>query len=276
METDYKRIFYVEIAWEKHPESGQNLKKTGLHLKKLGREYPYLLGRGRRKINKLQIYFVLLPEYAGKRLFSGKMKNWKPECAQKLLNEAWERAYVSHGCTEQIFALPYKSYAENCQESIFVNLLSTGPSPVLPVELWAVGLYQSRPFDSLCIMLPEDAGEQEAEQLKELMEPYLPRMKRVIFKGPKSTASELLNDYLYEEFGIVMTETQRVLSGMPVLDFCTQEYGSGKGYSALGDTRKDKVYNLQEGRKWPAYISEGEILKFLDIAVKNGYNTKVN
>lgn len=277
METDYKRIFYLGIAWEEYPEKGQNLKKTGLYLKKLEREYPYFFGGGRRKIKKLQVYFALLPEYAGKKLLSGKMKTWKPENVQKLLNDAWERAYINCNCTEQIFTeqILSQSYKRD-SEQIPVELMSTRFSSALPAELWAVCLYQARPFESLCILLPEDAGELEAGQLKELMEPYLPRMKRVVFKGPESMASESLADYLYEEFGIVMTQTQRIPLDMPVIDFGIQRCGGESLQSVFEGNIRDEGCNFQEGQKRHVYISRNEILKFLDIAVKNGYNTKVN
>lgn len=251
METDYKRIFYETIAWKAYPEKGQNLKKAGLPLRKLEREFPYLLGGGRKRIKKLQVYFAVLPEYAGKKLFKGNPRNWKIKCARNLFNDAWERAYTSLGCTELILTMPY----ESSEESAAARLLALSPVTELPIELWAVRLYQARPFDSLCILLPEDAGKKEAERIKELLEPYLPRMRRVFFKGKKSAVSELLAGYLYEDFGIVMTETPKVLPDVPALDFCMQADDNG---------RKS------------LFISREEILKFLDITVKNGYNTKVN
>ncbi len=272
METDYKRIFYESIVWKAYPEKGQNLKKTGLTLRKLEREFPYLLGGGRRKIKKLQVYFTLLPEYAGKKLIGGNPRNWKKECARSLLNNAWERAYISLGCTERISALP----CEGCGESVPAKLLAASPLAELPIELWAVRLYQTRPFDSLCILLPEDAGEKEMERLQELLEPYLSRMKKIVYKGAESKASALFGAYLYEEFGIVMMEVQKLPQDMPVIDFCTQEYGEGNLNAVSGDGRKEMPHNLQENGKRPVHISSVEILKFLDIAVKNGYNTKVN
>jgi len=272
METDYKRIFYEAIAWKECPEKGQNLKKTGLDLRKLEREFPYLLGSERKKIKKLQVYFTFLPEYAGKKIFKSSPKNWKMEYAQKLLNDAWEMAYTNLGCTEQILALPN----ESCEENMLAKLLASSPLMELPVELWAVGLYQARPFDSLCILLPEDAGRKETERLQELLEPYLPRMKRIIYKGQESKASSWLTDYLYEEFGIVMMKAQKLPSDMPVLDFGIQEWGNGKLPLSSGGGIKYEVHNLRKGKAKAVYISSAEILKFLDIAVKNGYNTKVN
>ena len=228
METDYKQIFYVGIADKEYPPKGQNLKKTGLPLRKLEREFPYLLGDGRRKVRKLQVYFTLLPEYAGKTFFGGKPRNWNPEMVRKFIDDAWEKAAIGRGCTEHIVTTDLGGYEQT-----------------LPIELWAVRLYQKRPFDSICILQEQETGKRELEQLAELITPYLPRMKRVVFKGRRSENSERLADYLYEEFGIVMAETENTPAYMPIIDFGAKE-------------------------SWK------ETLKFLDIAVKNGYNTKVN
>lgn len=231
METDYKQIFYVGIADNEYPPKGQNLKWTGLPLRKLDREFPYLLGEGRRKVRKLQVYFVLLPEYAGKTFFRGRPRSWKPETIRKFLDHAWEKASIEQGCTEQVVTMDLGVYAQT-----------------LPIELWAVRLYQKRPFDSICILQDQETGERELEQLVELITPYLPRMKNVVFKGRKSENSERLADYLYEEFGIVMAESENIPADMPVIDLGVEKKTAG-------------------------YV---ETLKFLDIAVKNGYNTEVN
>lgn len=174
--------------------------------------------------------FYLFAGICRKKIFKSSPKNWKMEYAQKLLNDAWEMAYTNLGCTEQILALPY----ESCEENMLAKLLASSPLMELPVELWAVGLYQARPFDSLCILLPEDAGRKETERLQELLEPYLPRMKRIIYKGQESKVSSWLTDYLYEEFGIVMMGVQKLPSDMPVLDFGIQEWGSRKLSSSSG------------------------------------------
>lgn len=225
METYYKKIFYGGIAYGECPLKGQKLKKTGLPLKKLDREFPYLLGEGRANAGKMQVYFSLLPEYSGKTLIGGKPKMWKPEMAEKLLAEAGERAYVHQECAEQMITMDIDRYGE-----------------ALPTELWAVFLYQKRPFDSICVSMTPDGGEQELWQLVELLSPYLPRMKRVAFMGRKNRISEQLEAYLYEEFGIIMGETEKIPKDMLYLDF----------------------------------KNRSEPLKFLDTAVKNSYNTEVN
>ncbi len=225
METYNKKMFYGGIAYGEYPPQGQKLKKTGLPLKKLDREFPYLLGDGRGNAGKLQVYFSLLPEYSGKTLIGGKPKIWKPDVAEKFLRAAGEKAYIRHECAEQMIVTNLKKYGEN-----------------LPTELWAVCLYQKRPFDSVCVSMTPDGGEQELWCLVELLTPYLPRMRRVAFRGPENQISEQFGDYLYEEFGIIMTETGKIPKDMLYLDF------------------KNRY----------------EPLKFLDTVVKNSYNTKVN
>lgn len=246
METSYKKIFYAGISYKEYPQKGQKLKKTGLPLKKLNREFPYLLG-GRRKTGKLKIYFSLLPEYAGKTLLGGKPRLWKPEQAERLIYEAGEKASADQGCREQIIAADFRGYC--------------GYTEPLPLELWAVCLYQQRPFDSICVSFPKEAGEGELWRLAELMGPYFPRMKRVACKGPASSLSDQLEDYLYGEFGIVMTGIENLPAGTLCIDFGQEE---SSGEISRPDHKKVK------------YINHFETLKFLDTAVKNGYNTKVN
>lgn len=223
METYYKKIFYVGIAYREYPEKGRKIKKEGLSLKKLDRNFPYLLGEGRGNMGKLQIYFSLLPEYSGKTLFRGEPKAWKPEIIKKLLRRASEKAYDKE-CREQIIAAGLGEYEE-----------------AVPIELWAAWLYQKRPFESICVSIEQESGEEELRQLTELISPYLPRMKKVAFKGPRSQQSEVLEDYLYEEFGIVMTYVEKTPADMMYIN-----------------------------------LNRLEMVKFLDTVVKNGYNTDVD
>lgn len=102
------------IASGQYPEKGYDLKKLGLPVRKIGREYPYLLGKERARAGRLQIYYVLLPEYSGKTFFRGRPKRWKEDRAQRLLEEAEERAVIGYDCREQVSAPPahQKSYED--------------------------------------------------------------------------------------------------------------------------------------------------------------------
>ncbi len=253
MEMECRKIFYTGILYGKYPDKGCRLKKEGLPIRKLDREFSYLLGKGRKNMGKLRIYFTLLPEYAkgplfGRKTLEGgafpgtKPRTWKPALAGALLDRAWERAYGELGCTERVMGAEFSADVWE-----------------MPLEVWAVCLYRQRPFDSICISLPEE-GEQRFSELWELVVPYLPRLRRVAFRGRKSQLSELLEVQLYEEYGIVLTDTDGISEGMVFLDF-DQRPGEG-----------DRDFCPTEGK----CVTYAETWKFLDTAVKNGYNTKVN
>lgn len=228
MKTFYKNLFYGTIAASEYPPKGEKLKKTGLPIQRLTREIPYLLGEGRGNKGKLQIYFSLLPEFAGRTFFGKKPRSWKPEAAERLLHDAGERAYVNADCAEQIIAADLKQYKEE-----------------IPIELWAAWLYHQRPFDSICVSLDEESGQKELQQLTDLIAPYLPRMRRIACRGPRGQCAEMLEKYLYEEFGIVMTDAEKISGVLPAFDL-------------------------------NGFESRLKTLKFLDTVVKNGYNTKVD
>lgn len=237
-------IFYTGIAYGVWGKENRRLRKSGLPIQKLGRELPYLWGGGRGRKGKVQIYYALLPEYQGKGRFSGVLKGWKPENANDLLERTAEAAAVGF----------------TCRELLRDPQLNQDPEQV-PAELLAVCLYRQRPFDRLCISLPEDGKEYHMEQAAELIDPYLTRVRQVILKGGDSEAAELLEKYLYEEFGIIMVRSDTAEPGMPWLDLS-------------GENGKNRELGEDAGRV--KRISRAEALKFLDTAVKNGYNTDVN
>ncbi len=255
METNYKKLFYMGIAYDACPWDGRKLKKNGLPVKKLSREFPYLLGEGRTAAEKLQVYFALLPEYGGKTLFGRKPKSWKADTAGRLLEEAQLRA-------ERAF---------DCREHMMEPGLNGGRDQVLP-ELLAAYLYRQRPFDRICVSLPDEGGERELELAESLLCPYLPRIRQVVFRGKESGLSEGLEEYLYDEFGIVMVRDYGRVKDMPWLDL--QEDGPDSFKQNLHDEPHDA--ERRYGTKGNGHISLATALKFLDTAVKNGYNTDVN
>lgn len=247
METDYKKLFYVGIAYGAYPQEGKKLKRTGLPIKELEKEFPYLLGEGRMAVKKMRIFYALLPEYSGKALITGKPKSWKVQVVRALLEDAQTRAERAFDCREQLLG-----------QELSGNALQ------VPLELMAVYLYHQRPFDKICISLPDEGGEREIEQLKELLIPYLPRIRQVAFKGKESSLSNWLEEYLYDEFGIVMMGAHGELEDMLWLNL-----------------REDMAENslqlrLEKEKAIKRCVSPVMALKFLDTAVKNGYNTDVN
>lgn len=238
MEEKIVKIFYGGFLKGGYPKEGQNLKKTGLPLEKLGGDLPYLWGEGRKETGRVRIFYSLLPEYSRKSLFTGKPKGWKREAAQALVAGARQRA----------------AREGDCREEILVPELADGFEG-LPPELLAVGLFQCRPFDRLAISLSQEAGQEEGELARELLCPYLARMRQVVFVGKESRASRRLEEYLSYEFGIIMISAQKAPGDMPWLDLD----GMAK--------RSPRARN---------HINQAGMLKFLDTAVKNGYNTDVN
>lgn len=247
MENNGTKIFYTGIAYGAYPEehgkiNSRKVVKEGLPIKKLSREFPYLLGEKRAGAGRLLIYYALLPEYRRKNFFSGQPKGWKPETAQQLLEDAVRKAIVTFDCREQLCAPE----------------LHKQPGQI-PIELTAALLYRQRPFDKICITLAAEGGEYGLSQVIELINPYLPRTRQVFFKGEDSPVCEMLEDYLYDQFGIIMTRTDVPPSDIPWLDMEETDLPAGKA--------------PLDGQR---HINSLETLKFLDTAVKNGYNTKVN
>ena len=245
------------IAYGAYPEPGVKLIKTGLSVKKLEREFPYFLGTGHRgtvrmsnrTAGRLQVYHALLPEYCGKTFFAGKPKHWKRETAGRLLGEAKERAMAKWDCREQLWAT---ELGENGEE--------------MPPELLAVCLYRCRPFDRIYVSLEAEEGEYGLRKAIQLLLPYLPRLRLVIYVGEESEASLMLESWLYGEFGIIMMRAEAASPVWPWLDLREVPYGS-EGAGAAGMAGQDDDFR---------HINRWETLKFLDTAVKNGYNTKVN
>ena len=262
METNYSRLFYAGISYGEYPEAGSRLAKTGLPIRKLRREFPYLLGQDRRAVGKMQIYHALLPEHRGKTFWAQKPKPWKKETAERLLKEAGERALNRWDCREQIFASQLWDKAGE-----------------VPQELLAVCLYRCRPFDRLCISLDEEKGVCGISQALEILLPWLPKLRQVIYFGEESEAVLNLEDFLYGEFGIIMMKAECVPEGLPWLDLREEKSqtdtlprqlsGHGREPDVEGSTGR-------AGREVNCCVSPLEAIKFLDTAVKNGYNTKVN
>lgn len=118
--------------------------------------------------------------------------------------------------------------------------------------------YKDSIFD---FSLPKECGEMAVMRLITIAEPYLQRINYALFVGEKDAGAEMLEDYLYEEYGIIMTYGKYPVSNTVWID--------------LGDAENRKLskYAKENGI---CHINRTEVLKFLDTAAKNGYNTKVN
>ena len=134
----------------------------------------------------------------------------------------------------------------------------------IPAELYGVLLLnrrKERKFKRISISMPDEYGSLLTETVIGLVEPYLAGTETVVFTGTESESTWDLEDYLYDEYGIVMCYESYPAENSVWLDF-----GRQKGMSFLQAASKRETYHINDER----------ILKFLDTTVKSGYNTKVN
>lgn len=131
----------------------------------------------------------------------------------------------------------------------------------LPLELYAAFLKKQQLIQKITISLGEDAGQLYAERVIELLEPYLSRLNHVVYLGERESAAEQLEDYLYEEYGILMSYAKRPEKAAAWLDFSDKTEPLLEKYAS-----EHKI----------CHINRAGILKFLDTMAKNRYNTGVN
>lgn len=239
MEKEENSIFYMGIE-EGGCGKRRELLTCGLPIRRVGRSFPYLFWDRRTVTGSLQVYFTFLPQYE-KRFWGQRV--WKAEMAEKLLSDAAEKTNRKYGCREGIL----------CPQL-------GGGDETLPIELWAVCLHQQRPFDRICLSLPED-GEHFARQALELLRPYLPRMRRASFFGAESENGRMVKEAVSKEFGLIFMD-----EGKPDPD------------TVWLDLRQEEKQNFENVKvSQPRRCVNGNLVwKFLDTTVKNGYNTKVN
>ncbi len=233
MEREEKNIFYIGAALEGR-EKKRILLAKGLPIKKSGRGFSYLSYEGRTVTSRLQVYFALMPRFE-KGLFGE--RGFKAATAERILEKTLAKAGQAYGCREQIVSPGLG--AGNWE---------------LPLELWAVCLYQQRPFDRICLSLPEEV-DYYGEQAMELLYPYLPRMRRAYYYGEESENCSRLKEVLADEFGLILTEVRKPDPKIVWLDLRRE---GQSGDTAAKCVNRNLVWN------------------FLDTTVKNGYNTEVN
>lgn len=134
----------------------------------------------------------------------------------------------------------------------------------LPLSVFALGLKrfaEKTSFANISISLPRECGPGAAENMVELLSPFLSRINYVTFVGKESETAGRVEDYLYGEYGIVMSYGNRP--------------GKNQVWIDLGEPRTPAMEKFLSDNEI-YHLSRGEMLKFLDTAAKNEYNTKIN
>lgn len=134
----------------------------------------------------------------------------------------------------------------------------------VPAELFAACFYEvrkKRQEDKISISLPSDCGRYAAEQMIMIVGPYLSKINTIALIGEENAVNGLLEEFFFEEYGIVM-----IYRKYPLQDTVWIDLGE-KSSPVLRKYVKDNgIY----------HINEALVRKFLDTAAKNGYNNKVN
>ena len=209
----------------------------------------------------VQLYFSLFPEYAGQTLFGKKFKEWKSELVREILTDVCALASNKFFCREILLAPGLYRYVmpEETEEKQQDDMAEM--SRAIPLELLKASLYRHRPFHKICVSLPEEGGTYLVEQLEELLYPYLSKVQQVVYAGKPSELTEILEEYLYEEFGMIMTIATKPPRNMLWIDLRDETERRACPWQDILDNK---------------CVNRAETLKFLDTMAKNGYNTKVN
>lgn len=249
MDRNIKKIFYITLD-----ENAEKLKrKVPLAVYRCERKMPFAgsgkaLGKRCAADSEVQIYFSLLPDSFVKDMGkTRKRKQW----LQKLRDAVgYAQGNPGRGYEDIICSDRLSAFFKRQQE--------------LPEELFASGLYAGRvnfSFKHINITIPKDCSSLMAERVIRLLGPYLPQINTVSFVGEETENTYLIEDYLYEEYGIITSYQKRPEKNTVWLDFEEEK--------AMLLT----PYVLENGIY---HINRNEVLKFLDTTVKSGYNTKVN
>ena len=234
MEKQVQSIFYVDIT---HAEL--NKEKKQLPIYKQTRLFTY-------EDDALQIYFCHLPRKLLEKKTFRKKNGWLYK-----LDDAIGRAKVlmEHEDEEMIL------FSRELSERL-------GMRRMLPILLYALCLKQSRQMkDTVSLTLPREGGFMLGEKLLWLLKPYLSRMNNVVFAGEESQATNEIEAYLYEEYGILSSYSKKPQKNTVWIDF-----GEKQDVSLARYATENGIYQL----------NDTEVLKFLDTIIKNGYNTEVD
>ncbi len=234
MEKHVQSIFYVDITEE---EPGRKQKELPIY--KLKRLLPYEGGQ-------LQIYLSHLPRKLLKRKSLRRKNSWLVKLANAVERAQVLLEHIDNTCI--IFSEELAKQFENRQQ--------------LPMVLYAVCLKQKKQMmKTVTITLPEEAGFLQEENVRWLLAPYLKRINTVVFLGEETYCANAIEDYLYEEYGTLVSYSKKPEKNTIWIDLGEKSDVSCARYAA-----ENGIYHLDSA----------EVLKFLDTITKNGYTTEVD
>lgn len=246
MEKQTRNIFYIGISdWK------EECQRSLLHF--LGERKPLEIYKQTKLFacenGFIQLYFSLLPTSFEQEIKKKRgRKKWFDRLIRTLAHA--EGLADIKGDEDVLFSERLSLLLEKEQE--------------IPNRLFKVRLKEIKerlPLTHINISLPDECGPSAAEKVIELLDPYLSNVNFVTFVGEENQTSWLIEDYLYEEYGIVMSYGKRPEKNALWIDYAGKERPLLCNYA-----RENGIYCL----------NSGEVLNFLDTTVKNGYNTKVN
>ena len=236
---------------EKHRDISLKHRKEPLAIRKCRRNYPFAEGTasiaGKPVVTgDVQVYYSFLPEIFLKDMEKpGKRKRWM----QKI---SYTMELVKTTIGERVTILFSKDLCR-----IFKR------RPELPYELYGILLFQARKntaLKNITLSMPQEHSPLMTDEMLALIEPYLAGTRKVVFIGEETKEAIWIEDYLYNEYGIIMDYGKNPAEHSVWITFGEEED------TPLQTPLGREVYLINYERIW----------KFLDTIVKSGYNTKVN
>ena len=247
----YLTVYERKEQKEKHRDISLKYRKEPLAIRKYRRNYPFAEGTasiaGKPVVTgSVQIYYSFLPEVFLKDIEKpGKRKRWMQKISYTM-----ELVKTTIGARVTIL------FSEDlCR--IFKR------RPELPYELYGVLLFQARKntaLKNITLSMPQEHSPLMTDEMLALIEPYLAGIRKVVFTGEKTKEAIWIEDYLYNEYGIIMDYEKNPAENSVWITFGEEED------TPLQTLHGREVYLINYERIW----------KFLDTIVKSGYNTEVN
>ena len=189
---------------------------------------------------------------------------------------AWEEKRLTDCLDAVIHAIPCEEYYLQPEVAGLV-----GVEERFPPEALLQCLLQQVPCMEYLYCIGWEEGTQ---RLRELLEPYFPRINHVSVVSDKPEEYEWFGEYLYMDYGTPLSCAPRleanlgregrtvILDGKRDYNIPWQAFPKGAVYVDIWSV-EGKRQLLEKRRQDAKYLS---IVKFLDTTMKSGYNTRVN